>query len=338
MIRKLKKKEIKDLIAQHRKERDRRICDRLKAVLLLDKGYAYREIAEILLLDDATIRRHVKDFFFENKVFPERGGSASYLTKDQSEKLMAHLDGHTYLYAKEICAYVQKTFGVTYGIRGMTHWLQAHGFRHKKPHGVPAKANKEDQAAFTKAYQLLKNSLKPDEIIYFADSCHPQHQTKLAYGWIKKGIRKPVKMTSCQKRVNIIGAINPENHHVVHQVVDWVNSERIKLFLTHLMSQNKDKKTIHLIWDNAGYHKSKEIKAFIENTNIKLHFLPPYSPNLNPIERLWKVMHERVTYNRYYEKFRDFTEGILGFFSNIKKHHAAIQARITDNFQQLVFP
>ncbi|MCH9756018.1 MAG: transposase, partial [Gammaproteobacteria bacterium] len=54
------------------------------------------------------------------------------------------------------------------------------------------------------------------------------------------------------------------------------------------------------IWDNAGYHKSQAIRDFVKKTNIELHFLPPYSPNLNPIERLWKIMHENVTYNRYY--------------------------------------
>ncbi len=78
------------------------------------------------------------------------------------------------------------------------------------------------------------------------------------------------------------------------------------------------------------------MKAFVEKTNIQLHFLPSYSPNLNPIERLWKILHEQVTYNKYYDKLRDFTEAILGFFNNIEKYQHIIQQRINDNFQQLV--
>ena len=75
----------------------------------------------------------------------------------------------------------------------------------------------------------------------------------------------------------------------------------------------------------------------MKGTKITPHYLPPYSPNLNPIERLWKIMHENVTYNRYYSKFSDFTEAILGFFDNIELHLNVIKRRINDNFQRLKF-
>jgi transposase len=150
-------------------------------------------------------------------------------------------------------------------------------------------------------------------------------------------ISKAEKMTACQKRVNLIGAINLDNHDVEYQHVDWVNGESIKAFLNQLLEANPDARQIHLIWDNAGYHRSKEIQAFVANTKINLHFLPPYSPNLNPIERLWKIMHEQVTYNRYYPKFADFTEAILNFFENIELHKNTMLSRITDNFQRLAF-
>lgn len=217
----------------------------------------------------------------------------------------------------------------------MTKWLQANGFRYKKPHGVPAKADCEKQAAFIEGYEVLKNSLSDDEVLYFVDSSHPQHQTRLAYGWIEKGIRKAEKMTACQKRVNLIGAINLAQHDIEYQKVDWVNTESIIAFLRQLTEANPKAKNIHIIWDNAGYHRSQEVVAFAEKNNIKFHYLPPYSPNLNPIERLWKVMHEQVTYNQYYPKFADFTEGILDFFANIKRFHHIIKARINDNFQRL---
>lgn len=67
----------------------------------------------------------------------------------------------------------------------------------------------------------------------------------------------------------------------------------------------------------------------------ELYYLPPYSPNLNPIERLWKIMHENTTYNRYYAKLSEFTDNIIGFFENIGKYKSIIQARINDNFQRL---
>jgi len=97
--------------------------------------------------------------------------------------------------------------------------------------------------------------------------------------------------------VNIIGAINLDGHHVEYQQVNWVNTESIKAFLEQLIKANPMAKKIHLIWDNARYHKNKEILLFVNETKITLHYLPPYSPNLNAIERLWKIFNEQVTYN-----------------------------------------
>lgn len=81
MGRMLSKKERDHLIRRHRQERDKRICDRIKAILAYDDGYTYSEIAKILLLDDETIRRHIEDYLRENKLFPENGGSESLLAE-----------------------------------------------------------------------------------------------------------------------------------------------------------------------------------------------------------------------------------------------------------------
>ena len=154
---KLTTKERQDLIQRHRKERDgKRICDRIKAVLAYDDGYSYSEIAKILLLDDETIRRHIEDYLNKKKLNPENGGSESKLNDSESQKLTVHLSEITYLYVKDICAYVKKEYKKKYSISGMTKWLHANGFCYKKPHAVPAKANKEQQKKFIRYYKRLK--------------------------------------------------------------------------------------------------------------------------------------------------------------------------------------
>lgn len=335
MKRKLNAQERAQLIKQHRKERDKKLCDRIKAVLAYDDGYTYSEIAKILLLDDETIRRHIHDYFSKHKLAPENGGSQSYLNESQTAELIEHLEEITYLHVKDICVYVKETYKKEYSISGMTKWLHDQDFHYKKSHGVPAKADTEKQVAFIEKYNELKSTLEPDEVIVFGDNVHPQHQTKLTYGWIKKGIRKSEKMTACQKRVNIIGAIDLSTHHVEYQKVDWVNKDSMKAFAEQLCKAYPNTSTIHWILDNARYHKGDEFLEFIKTTKIKIHYLPPYSPNLNPIERLWKIMHENTTYNHYYEKFPEFTEGIIRFFENIGQYKSIIQSRITDNFQKL---
>ena len=95
---------------------------------------------------------------------------------------------------------------------------------------------------------------------------------------------------------------------------------------------------IHLILDNVGYNRDSSVQEFADSLGIKLHYLPPYSPNLNPTERLWKIMHEQVTYNKYYEKFANFTEATMNFFKTIGRKKRLLRTRITDNFQLIDVP
>lgn len=88
--------------------------------------------------------------------------------------------------------------------------------------------------------------------------------------------------------------------------------------------------------DQSGYHRSQAVKDAAVLYNIELHYLPPYSPNLNPIERLWKVMNEQVRNNVVFESAQVFREQLALFFSaTIPKIKSSLVTRITDNFQIL---
>lgn len=105
----------------------------------------------------------------------------------------------------------------------MTKWLHAQGFSYKKPHAVPAKADRKQQKQFVSYYNRLKTITSNKEPIYFADSVHPQHQTQLSYGWILKGERKEVASNGRQYRLNIIGGICLNGHRFIYQQADKVD-------------------------------------------------------------------------------------------------------------------
>ena len=76
--------------------------------------------------------------------------------------------------------------------------------------------------------------------------------------------------------------------------------------------------------------------ATAKNLNITLHTLPPYSPNLNPIERLWKIMNEHVRNNHYFATAKEFRQKIEHFFSDtLPAMGSSLNSRINDNFQRL---
>jgi transposase len=327
------------LKAQHRQARDKRVCDRIKAVLLFDKGWSHLEIADVLLLSDEAVRQHIQDYQISQKLKPENGGSASKLNEEQTQALIKHLTAHTYLHVKDIVTYVKSTFKVEYTVAGMTSWLEAHRFSYKKPAVVPGKANKEAQEAWIAKYEELKKSLQDDEAICFIDGVHPTHNTKPAYGWIRTGERKEIPTNTGRQRINLSGAIDIISKKVVVKDDTTLNAASTIEFLKKIEAAYPAAKTVYVFCDNARYYRNKDVTKFLENSKIKMHFLPPYSPNLNPIERLWKWMNENILYNKYYEKFSEFKETVLGFLQGLSDPppdvHAVLTRRITDNFRTI---
>lgn len=311
--------------------------DRIKAILLRSEGWTVPQISQALRLHQSTIIKHIEAYKTAGKLKNESGGSKGNLTNEQTQELIAHLEENTYAHNHQIVLYIKEHFGVTYTVAGLHKWLHRNGFSYKKPKGLPHKADTELQQQFIEEYNKLKQEVSEEEPILFMDSVHPTQATKLTYGWIKKGQTKHVGTTASRTRLNIIGAI--QLGHISEAITsqyETINAESIMDFMGKIRTQYSTKNTVHLILDKAGYHRSLLVAEQAKKLNIKLHFLPPYSPNLNPIERLWKVMNEQVRNNRFFKDAKDFKDAINGFFDTIlPRIGIELGGRINDNFQLL---
>ena len=326
----------KELELEHRYEGDGRVRDRIKAVLLRSEGWKIREIAQALRIHEETARQHLSDWEISKKLTPENGGSWGRLKDGQVKMLEAHLEEKTYTRAIEICLYVEKTFGVTYTVSGMTKWLKEHNFSYKQPKAIPAKRDAQKQEIFIEAYLKLVSETPLNEPILFVDSAHPTMATKIVCGWIRKGKDKPIAQIASRTRVNVMGAIELLTMKVVADHPEFVNGETTIGFLKRLKLSYPNAPRLHIILDQSGYHRSQAVQEFAKAESIELHYLPPYSPNLNPIERLWKVMNEQVRNNRVFKSAREFRESIVDFF-DVKLHGIlpTLRSRINDNFQTI---
>jgi len=326
-----------DLEALHDVSRDKRVCDRIKAVLLCSEGWSTKMIAQALRLHESSIIRHIDDFISKKKLKPENGGSQSYLSTEQTAMIVNHLAENTYRYSYQIVDYIWKVCEVSFSISGLNKWLHQHGFSYKQPKGVPHKFDAQKQAEFIKEYNKLKLQVA-DETILFMDATHPTQAIKVSCGWIKKGQDKSIETTGSRTRLNLIGAVNLNNiADAKVKRYDKVNSETIQQFFNELRQHDTSGKRIHLILDGAAYHRANAVKDKAKALNIKLYYLPPYSPNLNPIERLWKVMNEHVRNNKYYATAQEFRQTIDDFFDKkLPQIGATLGNRINDNFQVLI--
>ena len=159
------------------------------------------------------------------------------------------------------------------------------------------------------------NGLSDDEAVLFGDAVHPTHAARPVGCWAPKAVTVAVDQTSGRERLNIHGAIDLETGRTC--MIDVVTADAMSTIalLAAIEALYPTLRRIHVFLDNARYHHAKLVQEWLAQPGrrIRLHFVPAYCPHLNPIERLWGLMHKHVTHNRCYATYNQFCQAVLGF-------------------------
>jgi transposase len=330
-----------DLLRElQRNTSDRLTYQRLTTLVMLHKKLPISFIADTLGVDATTIYRHIHQYDssrnFDSYLETHYKPCVGKLTDAQKVLVQSYVRAHICHSSLQVLAYIKDSFGVEYKPDSVIVLLHRLGFVYKKTKLVPSKANIEKQEQFITEFREIEKNLPEDELILFGDGVHPHHNTESTYAWIEKGTEKEVLSNTGRVRVNINGAINPANPcEVVYHKADTINSDSTIVWLSLIESRFLDKKVIHLFVDNARYYRSKEVQKYLETSRIKMHFLPPYSPNLNPIERLWRFLKKQVIKSDYTPDPNVFRQRIDDFFNEIHNYKEQLKSLINTNFQKL---
>lgn len=334
----LTRDQINELRRAHRRAKDKREADRIKAVYSLAVGHSVQEVASILMIDEETLRNYVnryKQGGVLELIANHYKGSSAQLTQEELMELDKHLEKNTYLTVEAVIAYVKGTYDVTYSVSGMRDLLHRLNYTYKKSKLVPAKADIKKQEKFLEELEETRENKGKNDPILYMDGVHPQHNTMLAYGWIKKGKDTIIKSNTGRQRININGALDSKTHDVIIRDDESINAISTIALLKKVEEVYPLAGVIYVVCDNARYYRSKLVREFLLTSKIQLMFLPSYAPNLNLIERLWKFMKKKILYNKYYEKFDNFKEATLGFFENIEQYKDELSSLLTNKFQLL---
>ena len=317
-----------------------RLARRANALVLLDAGWSFQKVADALLLDDGTIRAWHKMFVedgLEGLARFEAGGSACQMSGIQQDKLKAWVAATLPRSTRQIGAWIEKEFGFVYaGRSGLIALLNRLGLDYHKPEIIPRKLDEEKQRAFIATYEKLLNSLGAGEAVLFADAVHPTHAARPAGCWAPKGDKLAIEQTSGRQRINIHGAIDLETGQTRMIEVETVDAASTIRLLESIEAFYPMLALIHVFLDNARYHHAKLVRAWLmrPGCRIRLHFVPPYCPHLNPIERLWGVMHKHVTHNKCYATCAQFADATLGFLrEKVPRNWVEFRDSVTDNFR-----
>ncbi len=317
-----------------------RLARRANALVLLDAGWSCEKVAAALFLDDDTIRKW-HGLFIEDGIEGltrfDVGGSACQLSREQQEKLQAWVAESLPRTTRQIGAWIEREFGVAYeGRSGLIALLNRLGLEYHKPTLIPRKLDEAKQKAFIAAYENTLNSMGDDEVVVFVDAVHPTHAARPVGCWAAKEQKLAIEQTSGRERINIHGAIDLESGQtrmIEAETIDAISTIRL---LESLESLYPLMVCIHVFLDNARYHHAKLVSQWLSRPGcrIELHFLPTYCPHLNPIERLWGVMHNNITHNKCYETCAEFAEATLDFLRDkVPRNWAKYRSAVTDNFR-----
>ena len=155
----------------------------------------------------------------------------------------------------------------------------------------------------------------PTVQLWCEDEVHFQRHSSLMRMWAPKGHQPRVLSPSVRHKVGFFGALNLKTGQLVTQEAPTFSAQTFGDFIRYLLQSTQDK--ILLILDNARWHRSKELKEFFESNRERLTFLflPAYSPELNPIERVWRITRRKVTHNRYFPSIEDLRLALVTQFT-----------------------
>ena len=296
-----------------------RLARRANALVLLDDGMNCAAVAKVLFLDDDTIRTwyhlYQQDGIEGLAGFGHEGGICR-LTPEQMDKLKVWISEALPRTTRQVGAWIGRECGIDYQSRsGLIALLHRLGMEHRKPKAISRKLDPAKQEAFIKAYDALLNQLSADEAVIFADAVHPTHAVRPVGCWAPKEVAIAVEQSSGRDRLNIHGAVDLETGQTIMKDVLSVDALSTILLLTAIEALYPGMRLIHVFLDNARYHHAKLVQAWLTRPDcrIRLHFVPAYCPHLNPIERLWGLMHRHTTHNKCYATFREFSAAMLAF-------------------------
>lgn len=199
---------------------------------------------------------------------------------------------------------------------------------------IPAKADVEAQESFkTETLEPLVEQAHQHQLhLFFVDAAHFVMLPFL--GYLYSLTVRYVKSGSGRQRFNVLGALNA----VSHELVTITNHADINALavceLLEKLHALYDDLPLVLVMDNARYQKCQLVLETAHSLNMQLIFLPPYSPNLNLIERLWKFVKKEVLYNQYYQDYDQFCTAISDCLDQTHTtHQAALETLLTPKFQ-----
>jgi transposase len=321
---------------------DRRVYERLCAVLWADEGLNRGTIADLL----GRSRRLGGDWL---RIFRNKGldalctlhykGDPGKLTPRQIEQLKQQIKTGRFHNSDQIRLWVEETFHVQYASSGIKDLLRRVGASYHKVTGFFWKADPKKQRLFVRKYKRHKAEVKYKGTTrvrrYCIDACHPIWGMDLVYRcWLLVGQQFLVGVGNGRKRLNILGAYCPDDQEYLDMRLtrDNINGEQFVNLLRLIRANHPRTEKFILYVDRARYYSKPVVQEWLQrHPEFRLEPLPTYSPNLNLIERLWKFLRKKAL-SRWHKTFEAMQQAVSEVLDHLQDYRAELTTLMSEKF------
>lgn len=285
---------------------------KLLVIRMHHEGAKHGFIAKVLSLHANTVTNHLKEY--------SEGGLARTL-EDRYYRPSSSLEPFLVCLkcsfraapvadAKQAVARIESLTGIRLSESQARRFMKGLGMKVRKACSIPGKANPQLQFEFysTTLLPKLEEAGRGERKVFFVDAAHFVMGAFLGMIWCFA--RVLVKTPPGRQRYNVLGAIDSHSQELISiRTTENINSHSVVALLDKIHEAYPDTE-VSLVMDNASYQRCYFVRDHARDLGLDLVFLPSYSPNLNLIERLWKLTKRRCLTNRYYPDFKAFCDGI----------------------------
>lgn len=302
------------LLTQHyRKAGQRLVRERAQTILSAQKGFSSYQISQVIVRSEKTVREWIRAYQKAgiSSLFPKyKGDNAAKLTKEQKLQLKEVLTKPPSDYGipqkfwdiSTLKKYVHAEFGVEYESDESYRLIFVlHNYSFHLPNTFD---RHRDEKKIEKRMQAIKTEIVPfmqddNWIIFTSDECRIIWESEIRRLWLPKGQKTIIKVERKRQAQSFIGFLNLKTGEDLLYRLSWQKQDTIIPVLEALTKKYPDKH-ICVIWDNAKFHHGKKLKKKLSTTLRRIHLinLPPYAPDHNPQEHVWKYGKEKIANNQ----------------------------------------
>jgi len=320
---------------------DERIKRKLLAIRMHDASVPQGVIAHTLNVSDDTITNYCKLFaegglcaLLENRYFIPSSQAEPYF-----EKIKASLLEKPVFSAKEGARRIQEICGIHLSEDQARRIMKRLGLAYRQAAAIPGGADPQMQLDFLTDELLprLEEARRGKRRVFFVDAAHFVLGAFLGMVWCLQ--RLFIKSGSGRQRYSVLGAVETRDHDFVSiRTSGSVNALTVCSLLEEI-ERRYPLEPITLVLDNARYQRNSAVLARAAELGIELLFLPPYSPNLNLIERVWRLVRSKALRNSFFPDFVTFRFAIDSFLDSLHSvNKPFLKSLLTENFQTFAIP